>query len=89
MEQTNRELNQQSRPFVSWLISDCCRCIARSIDILEKYIAQKPYYGLMIRHTQNVAREPLSGIFAQTAYQSEKKRLDKKLARQKGSAPRQ
>ena len=89
VEQTNRELNQQSRPFASWLISDCCQCIARSIDILEKYIAQKPYYGLMIRHTQNVAREPLSGIFAQTAYRFEKKRLDKKLARQKGSAPRQ
>ena len=89
VEQTNRELNQQSRPFVSWLISDCCQCIARSIDILEKYIAQKPYYGLMIRHTQNVAREPLSGIFAQTAYRFEKKRLDKKLARQKGSVPRQ
>ena len=88
LEQQYQELEEEDRPFVSWNLSECCQHIAQSIDVLEKSIAQKPYYGLMIRHAKRSARKPLSGPVADIAYQSEKKRLDKKLAKQKASESR-
>lgn len=84
-EDFEQQMEQKERPFVSWCLSTSCQNISQSIDILEKSMLNKPYYGMMIKHYQHSAKEPIDGIVASTSYQYEKKRLDKKLAKQKAS----
>ena len=52
------------------------------MDVLEKSIRKKPYYGMMIKHYNNYAREPLDDMVSMLSYESEKRRLDRKLAKQ-------
>ena len=74
------QMEERNRPFVSWHISTCCLNISESIDILEKSILKKPYYGMMIKHYINSAEEPLDDIMSQMSYESEKRKLEKRLA---------
>lgn len=82
-EEFDKQIELEERPFMSWLLSKNCQNISESIDILEKSILKKPYYGMMIKSYNNSAKEPLDDIISIMSYESEKKRLDKKLAKQK------
>ena len=73
----------EQRPFMSWFLSKSCQDISESIDILEKSILKKPYYGMMIKIYNNFAKKPVDDIISTMSYEREKKRLDKKLAKQK------
>ena len=81
-EEFDEQMKSEQRPFTSWLISKCCKDIADSLDVLEKSIRKKPYYGMMIKHYNNCAREPLDDMVSMLSYESEKRRLDRKLAKQ-------
>lgn len=76
------QMKLEQRPFTNWLISKCCKDIADSLDVLEKSIRKKPYYGMLIKHYNNCAREPLDDMVSMLSYESEKRRLDRKLAKQ-------
>lgn len=82
-EEFDRQMELRYRPFVSWHLSSCCKNISESLDILEKNILEKPYYGMMIKYFKNLEKEPLDDIGATMAYESEKSRLDKKLEKQR------
>lgn len=82
-EEFNKQMELEQRPFVNWHLSKCCQNISESVDILEKSILKKPYYGMMIKNYKNSAREPLDDILSTISYESEKRRLDKRLAEQK------
>ena len=81
-EEFDEQMKSEQRPFTNWLISKCCKDIADSLDVLEKSIRKKPYYGMMIKHYNNYAREPLDDMVSMLSYESEKRRLDRKLAKQ-------
>ena len=72
----------EQRTFVSWHLSKCCQDISESIDILEKSVLKKPYYGMIVKSHKNSAKEPIDDIMSKISYESEKMRLDKKLAKQ-------
>ena len=44
----NKQMELEQRPFVSWYLSKCCKNISESVDIIEKSILKKPYYGMML-----------------------------------------
>ncbi len=48
-----KQMEQEERPFTSWMISESCQKIAESIDVLEQSIMKKPYYGMMIKYFSN------------------------------------
>ena len=73
----------EQRRWGSGHLSRCCKNISESIEVLEKSIRKKPYYGMMIKLYNNSAREPIDDNMSTMSYESEKKRLDKKLAKQK------
>ena len=76
-EEFDRQMEVEQRPFVSWQLSQCC------LDVLEKSIRKKPYYGMMMKHYNNCARAPLDDTISVLSYEREKRRLDKKLERQR------
>ena len=78
-EELDKQMELEQRPFVSWLLSKCCLNISESVDILEKNILKKPYYGMMIERFKNSAREPIDDIMSTMSYESEKRRLDRML----------
>ena len=82
-EEFDRQMELEQRPFVSWQLSQCCLDIAESLDVLEKSIRKKPYYGMMMKHYHDCAREPLDDTISMLSYEREKRRLDKKLERQR------
>ena len=82
-EEFDRQMELEQRPFVSWQLSQCCLDIAESLDVLEKSIRKKPYYGMMMKHYNNCARAPLDDTISILSYESEKRRLDNKLEKQK------
>lgn len=82
-EEFDRQMELEQRPFVSWQLSQCCLDIAESLDVLEKSIRKKPYYGMMMKHYHNCAKAPLDDTISILSYESEKRRLDKKLERQR------
>lgn len=82
----DKQVEMAQRAFVSWQLSLCCQNIAKSVDILEKCILKKPYYGMMIKHWKNSKNETIDGVTSRISYENEKRQLDKKLARQKVSA---
>ena len=49
----DQQMEQEERPFTSWVISESCQNIAESIDVLEQSIMKKPYYGMMIKYFSN------------------------------------
>lgn len=49
----DQQMEQEERPFTSWVISESCQKIAESIDVLEQSIMKKPYYGMMIKYFSN------------------------------------
>ena len=75
-------MEQEERPFTSWVISESCQNIAESIDVLEQSIMKKPYYGMMIKYFSNSVNEPIDDIVSISTYEYEKRRLDKKLKKQ-------
>ncbi len=83
IEDFDREMELKQRPFVNWHLSNCCKNIADSIDIIEKSIRNKPYCGSLIKILNNFERESLDDAGVRISYEYEKKRLDKKLAKQK------
>lgn len=78
----DQQIEQEERPFTSWVISESCQNIAESIDVLEQSIMKKPYYGMMIKYFSNSANEPIDDITSISTYEYEKSRLDKKLKKQ-------
>lgn len=82
-EEFDRQMELEQRPFVSWQLSQCCLDIAESLDVLEMSIRKKPYYGMMMKHYHNCARAPLDDTISILSYEREKRRLDKKLEKQK------
>lgn len=85
IEEFYKQMELEQRSFVSWNLSMCCQNISESVDILEKNILKKPYYGMMIKSYKNSARKPLDDILSTISYESEKRRLEKRLAKQKAS----
>ena len=81
-EEFSKQMELEQRPFVSWHLSKRCQDISESIDILEKSILKKPYYGMIVKSHKNSAKEPIDDIMSKISYESEKMRLDKKLAKQ-------
>ena len=82
-EAYSKQVEEEFRPFVSWLLSKSCQNISDSIDNLEKLILEKPFYGTKLKMDRNSAKESLNNVVANTSYESEKKRLDRLLAKQK------
>ena len=78
----DQQMEQEERPFTSWVISESCQKIAESIDVLEQSIMKKPYYGMMIKYFSNSVNEPIDDIVSISTYEYEKRRLDKKLKKQ-------
>lgn len=78
----DQQMEQEERPFTSWVISESCQNIAESIDVLEQSIMKKPYYGMMIKYFSNSVNEPIDDIVSISTYEYEKRRLDKKLKKQ-------
>lgn len=81
-EEFSKQMELEQRTFVSWNLSKCCQDISESIDILEKSVLKKPYYGMIVKSHKNSAKEPIDDIMSKISYESEKMRLDKKLAKQ-------
>lgn len=75
-------MQEKAIPSTSWAISVSCKRIAESIDILEQSIMKKPYYGTMIKYFSNSANKPIDDSISTMAYDSEKRRLGKKLKEQ-------
>lgn len=82
-EEFYKKMELECRSFVSWRLSICCKHISESMDILEKNILEKPYYGMTIKYYKNLEKEPLDDIGTKMAYESEKSRLKKKLEKQR------
>ena len=82
-EEFDRIMEQQRRPHISWHISSCCKDISESIENLEKNIKKKPYYGMLIDYFRRSDKEPLDDTFSAMTYESEKRQLNKRLAKQK------
>lgn len=59
LEESDRQMEEEERPFVSWHISQCCLNISGSIDILEQNILKKPYYGLLLKFDREAEKHPL------------------------------
>ena len=78
----DQQMEQEERPFTSWVISESWQNIAESIDVLEQSIMKKPYYGMMIKYFSNSVNEPIDDIVSISTYEYEKRRLDKKLKKQ-------
>ena len=85
-EEYCKQTEEKFRPFESWLLSKSCQNISESIDYLEKLILKKPFYGTKLTMDRNSAKESLNGIVAKTCYESEKKRLDRVLSKQKNDS---
>lgn len=83
IEKFGIQMEFKDRPLISWLLSSCCKSISESIDILEKSISKKPYYGMMIESFRNSEEEPLDDFASTISYNSEKKRLNRELNKQK------
>lgn len=78
----DQQMEREERPFTSWVISESCQKIGKSIDVLEQSIMKKPYYGMMIKYFSDSANEPIDDIMSISTYEYEKRRLDKKLKKQ-------
>lgn len=78
----HKYLAEQNMPFVSWHISKCCSDISRDLDMLEQLLVKKPYYGFLLRYNRDLADAPIDDIVSTVAYESEKRRLDRKLRKQ-------
>ncbi len=82
IEIMNKQMELEEIPFSSWVISESCKKIAESIDVLEQSIMKKPYYGIMIKYFNNSANKSIDDITSISAYEYEKRQLDKKLKKQ-------
>lgn len=78
----DQQMEREERPFTSWVISESCQKIGKSIDVLEQSIMKKPYYGMMIKYFSDSANEPIDEIMSISTYEYAKRRLDKKLKKQ-------
>lgn len=78
----NKQMELEDIPYSSWEISESCKKIAVSIDVLEQSIMKKPYYGIMIKYFNNSANKAIDDITSISVYEFEKRQLDKKLKKQ-------
>ena len=78
----DQQMEREEKPFTSWVISESCQKIGKSIDVLEQSIMRKPYYGMMIKYFSDSANEQNDDIMSISTYEYEKRRLDKKLKKQ-------
>ena len=53
------------------------------MEKLEKCVAKKPYYGMLMKAWRNSQYKPIDDVISKMAYESEKSRLEKELSRQK------
>lgn len=68
----NKQMELDEISFSSWEISESCKKIAESIDVLEQSIMKKPYYGIMIKYVNNSANKSIDDITSISAYEYEK-----------------
>lgn len=73
-EEFDKQMELEQRPFLNCRLSKCCENISESVDILEKVILKKPYYGMMIKSCKSSAREPINDTWSMVSYESEKRR---------------
>lgn len=78
----DQQMEREERPFTSWVISESCQKIGKSIDVLEQSIMKKPYYRMIIKYFSDSANEPIDDIMLISTYEYKKRRLDKKLKKQ-------
>lgn len=83
IEESDQQMEIEERPFWSHQLSQCCRNIAERVEKLEKCVAKKPYYGMLITAWKNFQYEPIDDEISKMMYESEKLRLEKELCRQK------
>lgn len=81
-EAYRKQMEEENRPFVSWLLSKNCQNISESINNLERIILKKPLFGTMLEIDIKSSKEPLHNDMAKISYESEKNRLDELLAEQ-------
>ena len=79
----NKMLVEENKASLSWVISQCCYNIAESIDVLEQAILKQPYYSMWLKYYRDAKEKPLDDPMSSSAYEREKKRLDKLLEKQK------
>lgn len=65
----DKQVEMEQRSFVNWQLSLCCQNIAKSVNILEKCILKKPYYGMMIKHWRNSKNEPIDDVTSRISYE--------------------
>lgn len=63
-EKFDIQMELEQRRWGSGHLSRCCKNISESIEVLEKSIRKKPYYGMMIKLYNNSAREPIDDIMS-------------------------
>lgn len=63
--------------FIVWHISQNCKDISKSIDILEKEILKKPYYGTLLKFERKLPKKSIKDPIYQMDYEREKRRLEK------------
>lgn len=73
---------EKHKPFVSFVISKSCSNLAESIDILERRIIKKPYYGISLEFERNAEKASMDDPMSKLGYESEKERLEKILKKQ-------
>ena len=83
IEESDQQMEIEERPFWSHQLSQCCRNIAERVEKLEKCVAKKPYYGMLMKAWRNSQYKPIDDVISKMAYESEKSRLEKELSRQK------
>lgn len=77
IEESDQQMEIEDRPFWSHQLSQCCKNISESVDKLEKCVAKKPYYGILINAWKNSQYESIDDEISKMAYESEKSRLEK------------
>lgn len=82
IEEFDQQMEIKARPFWNHQLSQSCKNIAESVDKLEKCVAKKPYYGILMKAWKDFQYEPIDDEISKMAYESEKLRLEKELCRQ-------
>lgn len=50
-----KKMSEKHRAFDNWHLSNCCLQIGESVDVLNKALKKKPFYGMMLRGYQKIS----------------------------------
>ncbi|SFB66360.1 hypothetical protein [Ruminococcus albus] len=73
-ERLYQRIIESERPFVSYHLSNMCKDISDSIDVLENEVLKKPYYGFMLKDFKEAKEQILYSPMNRMIYRSELKR---------------